>query len=491
MIYFKSIKWKNLLSSGNVYTEIFLDKSPTTLVLGENGAGKSTLLDALCFVLFGKPFRKINKPQLLNSVNQKDLKVEVELTINSVDYRIIRGMKPNIFEIYVNDQLLNQTAANKDYQEYLEKNILKLNYNSFTQIVILGSSTFIPFMQLPAAARREIIEDLLDLKIFTVMNYILKDKLQFKNGAIRTAKSDLELTKEKLKIHYKHVDDLREDNKKRIKRLKEYIEETNTSIEVKNNEIMELTTEIESLLKISSDQRKLESKQEKLKSYFRTFNEKSITLKKDLEFYNENDICPTCDQKIDGDFKKHEMEKCSSKLEELNSANIKLVEELDKVAGELETIYDTNRKINDKNKEIAILNNTIYSLKENIKKADSEIDAETNKVSNIREENKLIKKLIKEGESLEQDIEVLFKEKNIMETAADLLKDRGIKAQIVKQYIPIMNKLINKYLTSMDFFVSFELNEKFEETIKSRFRMISAMLHLVKVKKCGLIWHFF
>ena len=468
MISFEKIRFKNFLSVGDVFTEIQLDRSTTTLILGENGAGKSTMLDALCFVLFGKPFRKINKPQLVNSVNAKGALVEIDFKIGSNSYRVIRGLKPGIFEIYHNDTMLSQTAAAKDYQEHLEKNILKLNYNSFTQVVILGSSTFVPFMQLPAHARREVIEDLLDIKIFSVMNVLLKTRMQENKELLKDLDYELKLSTEKKEIQQKHIEELRDKNDEVRKGLEEELASIMFSIEELENKN----------IKYNEHRDDLEDKMEKtsianknideLKRLEKKLNVKIKEHDKASNFYIENKNCPTCDQNITDEIRNKKIEESKFKISEISKGLLSLETQLFS-ALEVQKQYmsylskhqTTFTKIIGNTKEIDALKNYSNRISKKIND-DTHIDLD----SIIFEIQNLEKTLNTTRNKIEKEINT----KELYSIASELLKDKGIKTQIVKQYIPIMNALINKYLAKMEFFVNFELDENFNEIIKSRHR---------------------
>lgn len=470
MIRFHNVRWQNFLSSGNTWTEIQLDRSPNTLVVGENGAGKSTMLDALCFSLFGKPFRKINIPQLINSVNQKGLMVEVNFTIGSTEYRVVRGEKPKLFEIYKDGNLINQVASRREYQILLEQNILKLNYNSFTQIVILGSSTFVPFMQLPAHLRRDIIEDLLDIKIFTTMNLLLKERLSDNKLKITDVKNALLVEDEKLNVHENYIHDIETKNRARIANLMAEVDKSESSIsrleisiESNNNKIKELQdsiTDEESVHKKLQDILKIESK----------FDDKIKKIRRDIKFFQDNDHCPTCDQDIDASIKGAKITEGKNKVDEVTDALDKLQTELDKENQRLLDIGEVNKEIQEYLTKITDENNQISSLNRYIKQMRDSIDTEVSDSTDLKAENKKLKDIKKGIEALEKKRKEHINEKELLDVASEMLRDKGIKTQIVRQYIPVMNKLVNKYLAAMEFFVSFELNENFEETIKSRHR---------------------
>ena len=468
MIRFETIRFKNFLSVGDIFTEIQLNRSTTTLILGENGAGKSTMLDALCFGLFGKPFRKINKPQLVNSVNNKNALVEIEFKIGSNRYRVIRGLKPGIFEIYYNDTLLDQTAAAKDYQEHLEKNILKLNYNSFTQVVILGSSTFVPFMQLPAQSRREVIEDLLDIKVFSVMNVLLKTRMQENKELLRDLGYELKLSTEKKEIQQKHIEELRNKNDEMRKSLEEELANILSSIEALENESAkynERTNFLEDRMRNTSS---ANAHIDELKRLEKKLNLKIKEHDKAQNFYIENKNCPTCDQNITDEIRNKKIEESKSKISEIAGGLLSLETQLfsafdiqKQYTSYLSEHQTTFTKIIGVNKEIDAMKK--YSDRIS-KKINDDIHIDLDSI--ILE----IQDLEKGLNATRNKIEKETKTKELHSIAAELLKDKGIKTQIVKQYIPIMNTLINKYLAKMEFFVNFELDENFDEVIRSRHR---------------------
>jgi len=470
MILFEKVRYQNFLSAGNVWTEIDLNRSPNTLIVGENGAGKSTVLDALCFCLFGKPFRKINKPQLVNSVNEKGALVEVEFTIGKIFYKVVRGIKPASFEIYANDQLVNQTASVRDYQDYLENTILKLNYTSFTQIVILGSSTFIPFMQLPANQRREIIEDLLDIKIFTVMNLLLKEKTQENKVFINDCKYEIDIYEEKLKVHLQYIKDIKTKNDERLNSIKAEIVKSESSISELNKFIEQKNENIQTLQGKITDQDSVKNKLDEIKKLESKFETKIRKFKKEIAFYGENDNCPTCLQVLSEDLKKENINNGKSKISEIEEAMSQLESELTKNNERLLDIYEINEEISLFLEDITDKNNQISSINRYVKKLNADLQTESTDTGSLKDENKKVRELKDAIEEQEKRREEFVNEKAVLDVAGELLKDKGIKTQIVRQYIPVMNKLINKYLASMEFFVNFELNENFEEVIKSRHR---------------------
>jgi len=470
MIIFNAIRWKNFLSTGNQFTEIKLDRSPNTLIVGENGGGKSTMLDALCFSLFGKPFRNINKPQLVNSINKKQLLVEVEFQSGRKSYKIVRGIKPNLFEIYVDGDLINQDAAARDYQKYLEESILKLNYKSFTQIVILGSASFTPFMQLPSGTRREIIEDLLDIQIFTTMNVVLKDKMNELKDRLQDADGKLEVLKQKASIQKEYVDTLEANKEKRVDEIIFRIDEGELSIASFQN----LVTTLEDK-KITQEEARatlgdLAAKQKKLDQFKTKFSTQLRDLQKEVAFYNETDECPTCQQGIAHDHKETIVSSRQEKIEELSSGMAKLQEEFTKLE---ELIAQDNalvEKIQELNKEILANNNEIIIVQRLVQALNLELNDIQTKTADIDVEKTKLKSYAKEVLSQNEEKAKLNEEKHYMDAVSTLLKDTGIKTKIIRQYLPVINKLVNKYLQSMDFFVQFNLDEKFDETIKSRHR---------------------
>lgn len=470
MIVFEHVRWKNFLSTGDIWTEIQLNRSANTLVIGENGAGKSTVLDALCFVLFGKPFRKINKPQLVNSVNQKGMLVEVEFKIGKINYKITRGMKPNRFEIYVNDKMIDQTASTRDYQKYLEENILKLNFTSFTQIVILGSSTFVPFMQLPAQQRREIIEDLLDIKIFTAMNLLLKERLQSNKDELSELKYKIELEEEKLHVHEQYIDEMKSSNQKRIVGIKKEIEKAEISIDKLNQSIEKSNEELELLKESISDEKSVKKKTDDIRLIESKLEDKYKQLRKEVKFYEENDTCPTCKQDIDSNIKSSQIECKHKKMTEIESGQSELEKQLNEWSLRIQDIASVHDSILKTTQTIQSDLSQISSLQLYIKRAQKDMNQEETKTGDINAENEKIKEIAKLIKKLEKGREKLLTEKQVLDIASDLLKDKGIKTQIVRQYIPVMNKLVNKYLAAMEFFVSFEIDENFNEVIKSRHR---------------------
>jgi len=469
LIKFKTVRWKNLLSTGNTFTEIELTRNPSTLIIGENGSGKSTILDALCFGLFGKPFRTINKPQLVNSINGSGLLVEVEFTVGSRNYKVVRGVKPNVFEIYNNNKPLNQEANVRDYQKILEQQILKLNYQSFTQVVILGSSTFIPFMQLKARHRREVVEEILDIQIFSLMNMLLKIKLKDLQEELVLTDNRYELTTEKISLQENYIDDLKKNKDKLINTKKESIENNTNVIQSRTSEREELENANAIFLEQIKDQQQVEQKETKLKDFRATLAEKHKSHSSMLDFFDNNADCPTCQQHIDEMFKEEMTSQQKQEVKKYQTGMDKMKSELTSTKQRLKEIKEVADKIRDNQLSIAQLNTSIVELEKFNTKLETEIESfngggvsksDTDKLKNLKEEHK---KIDGERQSAKE-------ERNYVEAAKIMLQDTGIKTKIIKQYLPIMNKLINKYLTSMEFYVNFTLNENFEETIKSRHR---------------------
>lgn len=468
MILFKSIKWKNFLSTGNVFTEFDLHNKDVTLIVGQNGAGKSTILDALSFGLFGKPFRKINKPQLVNSITQKNCMVEIEFSIGAKEYKIIRGIKPNVFEVYQDGNLLNQSAEMKDYQELLEKQIIKVNHKSFCQVVILGSATFQPFMQLPGGQRREVIEDLLDLQIFTTMNSLLKDKVLKNSESIYDCNTNKKLLEEKISLTKEHLKELENNHEQLVQERKGKIVQIVERIHLTKKTLTDLENNKIELESTAIDSIKLNNKLDKLKQLRHKIEANLAVLNNDVEFFNKHDNCPTCGQDIDEVFKKESIEKNNKKIEEINTGLEKLKTEYNDVNSQISHAMDIQSKINDVKMEINLTKTNLNSLLNQKEEIDQDINNLLKK-KNQDSDNK-IQNFENELNEIENTYNDLMEEHGVLSFAGTLLKDSGIKAKIIKQYIPVINKLINKYLSSMDFFVSFELDEQFNETIKSRYR---------------------
>lgn len=467
-ITFKKLRYKNILSTGNVFTEIDLNKSNTTLISGGNGSGKSTVLDAIVFALYGKPFRKINKPQLINSINQKDMIVEIEFNIGSNHFMVRRGIKPGIFEIFKNGSLVDQESATRDYQLYLEQNILNLNYKSFNQIVILGSATYVPFMELPAQARREIIEDLLDIQVFSTMNTLLKEKISTNKGSITENSYQKDLAESKLESAKEHNESIRKIREDEVNKIKEKMSEHITKIEGEQVAISQTQDTIEELIKTIEDKTTIKSKHEKAKTLVMELQTTLNSHMKELAFYHDNDSCPTCKQGIAHDFKENVVTLKGKKIDELEAGLTDLsnkvkeysnrIDEISKVEDEINVL---NLKIGDHRATIKVSKGALLSFKNELTRAEEEVEAiDTSKLKELEKQLKLI----------EKDQTELYNHKEVLNVVATMLKDGGIKTKIIRQYIPVMNKLINKYLAAFDLFVDFHIDENFNEVIKSRFR---------------------
>jgi DNA repair exonuclease SbcCD ATPase subunit len=456
LIYFRTIRWKNFLSTGNAFTEVSLDRSPSTLVLGENGSGKSTILDALTYALFNKPFRNISKPQLINSINGKKLLVEVEFDIGKKHYLVRRGASPNVFQIELDGEVINQDANVRDYQKHLEENVLKLNYKSFTQISVLGSASFTPFMQLHLGARREIIEDILDIQIFTTMNKVLKDKVNALKDKIRVLQNDVDLAKERATMQKKYIETLEADKANKIEKIKEEINELEQTI--KENEKLATTT-----IEKKDSMGDIETKRKKLVEYRKGIERRIRESRSELEFYHDNEDCPTCKQGIPHEFKERITTEKTDSVDKLEQA----LNELDLAYKEVDEAYEKYLELNE---EVMRINNDIITEQRVLQRLYLEINDTENKVADIDAEKTTLKALAKDVISKNLERSTLSEENTYFDVASALLKDSGIKTKIIRQYLPVINKLVNKYLAAMDFFVQFDLDETFKETIKSRHR---------------------
>ena len=468
MIYFKKLRWKNFVSTGNIFTEIDLCKNANTLIVGENGAGKSTILDALTYALFGKPFRKVNKPQLVNSITKRDMVVEIEFDVGRNSYKIIRGQKPGIFEVYQNGSLINQSAEMRDYQEVLEKQVLKINFKSFCQVVVLGSASFVPFMQLPTGQRREVIEDLLDLQIFTTMNTLLKNKMNANAEELNEISADQKVAMAKLKLIQQNLQEKQSTNEKLIEEKESLIQETNEKVKALMDDNERITKEAQDLAAQTKDVNEVEEMIEKLDKMRHKLEAKMALYNKDIEFFKNHDNCPTCTQVINEDLKADQI---TMKTIEMNDFEEKFevikknyLEQKERLA----EINKINNRVRDLVVEISKIKNHVDQLNKYVSQLEREIAGinesleadESEKFAELQEEMNQIAARYNDAMDLKQTYS----------TASLLLKDGGIKARIIKQYVPVINKLINKYLSSLDFFVQFELDEEFNETIKSRFR---------------------
>ena len=467
MITFQTIRWKNFLSTGNQFTEINFCKSDTTLIIGTNGAGKSTVLDALCFGLFNKPFRKINKPQLVNTINEKDCLVEVEFCIGSRQYLVRRGIKPAVFEIHQNGKCLDQLANSADQQKYLEQNILKLNYKSFTQIVILGSSTFVPFMQLPAAGRREVIEDILDIKIFSSMNSIVKDKIRSTRDSIKVLDLKKESLTDKITMQKNFIKELEEQGQERIKNKKNILK----GLIVENEQLLENNDALnEELSKISDKMTEVSnatSNLKKLGTLKGRVSNKVSTATSDLKFFEENTVCPTCTQSIEEEFRLNRIVDAQNKLDELSSGLNDLLETIKTEEDRERQFTDLSKEVTRLTHEISNNNIRISGIHKQSKDLGNEIQTITSNLQNRNSEHEKLESFKKDLESSYNQItEHKIKERDY-DFVYSLLKDGGVKTKIIKKYLPLINQQINRYLQMMDFYINFTLDEEFNESVKS------------------------
>ena len=470
MIYFKKLRWRNFLSTGNQFLEVDLAKSPSTLIIGTNGAGKSTMLDALCFALFNRAFRDIKKEQLVNTINLNDCEVECEFETANKKYRIVRGIKPNKFEIYCNDVMLNQDASNVDYQNTLEQNILKCNYRAFCQVVILGSTSYEPFMHLRARYRREVVEEILDIRVFSHMDLLLRQKQGELNKSVIDVKHRYDLMTEKYELQKKHFDEIKnrdttdiENRKQQLKENEQSNYEYNQKLQLLNEKIISTKAEVwgaEKYTRKSNELNKLESKIEtNLSSH-----------KKTLSFFQNNDNCPTCTQPIDEQFKLNKINSEANKISELEQGLTQLITEMSKTNEKINEYKVVEKKLNELDISVAKINTSISEINRHSNRLDNEIAKLENDDTNTNVVQKELEKIQEDLKDVNVEKQKAVEEKKYIDIAREILNDTGVKANIIKKYLPIMNNLINKYLQSMDFFVNFHLDEEFNETIKSRFR---------------------
>lgn len=470
MIKFEYVRWRNFLSTGNAFTEIDICKSPTTLVVGTNGSGKSTFIDAICFALFGKPFRKIKIGQLINSINQKDALVEVDFSIGASKYKIRRGLKPNIFEIYQNNVLVNQDAATKDYQEFLEKQILKLNYKSFTQIVVLGSSSFVPFMQLPAPHRREIIEDLLDIQIFSRMNDILKGELLQVAQDYKDAEGNLSVVRQKIDLQSDYLERLDEQRKKSTQEINERIVKAKNAIQSYEAEINGRMDRIRDLRATIEDEENTDRRYQKFTAIQDQLKRNTTKVANDIAFYNDHDECTTCKQTIAEEFKDSVIQERKDKLAELDKAQNDLKLELEKVRKRMSQITEVHSQLQDIQSEINEFNIRIQADNRSIGEWNTEIQSANATLNNADEHIQKLADYREEERKVSDHKNELNDQRYYAEISANLLKDTGIKTKIINQYLPVINHYVNHFLQALDFFVQFHLDGSFKETIKSRHR---------------------
>jgi len=470
MIVFKSIEWKNFLSTGNSANKVLLNKSSTTLIIGKNGEGKSTILDALCFALFGKPFRNINKNQLINSINGKNSLTTLEFSIGNKDYKIVRGIKPNVFEIWLDGVMLNQDAASRDYQKVLEQQILRLNYKTFTQVVILGSASFVPFMQLSTNQRRDVIEDILDIRIFSTMNQILKEQAQGTKDEITRIESEINQAKTQVEAQNTIIKTITEAKTTALESILSKISANSAEILSMEGEIATILSEINTLKASIDDKETITEDLDKAKSIKSKLLQKIETCENHSEFFNEHDVCPSCDQTIAEEYKEKIVQELNTKMLDNNTKIGELESVLNGLNEKLSEINKVVGKITEKNIELSTRNSAVSVLNKQIKTLQDEAESTKTDTANIDEEKAKLKSL---AESALQKLTIkadLQKTKQLEEVAAILLKDTGIKTAIIKEYLPAMNKLINKYLNAMDTYIHFELDEAFNERIRSRHR---------------------
>ena len=469
MIIFKHLKYKNFLSTGNKWTEIDFLKSKSTLVVGHNGAGKSTMLDAIAFGLFGKPHRSINKQQLVNSINQKDCLVELEFSIGKTNFKVVRGIKPNKFEIWKNGTMINQSSHAKEYQRILEQNYLKLNHKSFHQIVVLGSSSFIPFMQLPGGHRREVIEDLLDINVFSKMNQLLKEKAAVLRERMRDNDYQIDIIKNKVETQKKYINDVKILTEQNISSKKAKIEEHDSAIRSFEEENTRLAKEIDNKQEpVEKELNRLHDKKQSLLQYNAQFKSQMNSITKEAKFYEENDTCPTCSQDLAEDLKTEKLSNAKAKAKELKSAMDTAATESNAVGESIETLTGQLNDIREKQNSIQYNSKSITTLRAEIDSIKD--DLETSAVADLNAAQEELKNITASKEGL---LEAKFKmneDKSYNDVILEMLKDTGIKTKIIKQYIPVINKFVNQYLQVLDFFVHFDLNESFQETIRSRHR---------------------
>lgn len=471
MIYFKTVRYKNFLSTGNKFTEIQLDKSQTTLVVGQNGAGKSTMLDAISFGLFGKPHRNINKPQLVNSINAKQCVVEVEFKAGSVEYKVVRGIKPSLFEIYKDGEMINQSSHSKEYQKILEQNILKLTHKSFHQVVVLGSSSFIPFMQLPANHRREVIEDLLDINVFSKMNQLLREKNGLLKDQNNEIKYQLDLISDKIETQKKYIKDVKALNKEYADKIKEEIIELETEQTRLTDENTELGTFIESnSSKVSETLSKLNSQHSILKEHEHELKSEIKKLVKETKFFEGNSTCPTCSQDIGDELREEKISEASTSAKSINSKLSAIAEESNKVGSDIEISTKVQTVVTNKQHNLLSNNKRLQQISEGLASKRSELGKMQSGGTDLAEAETTLEAYIEQKDSLQEQRLVLSEQRSYNEVIGEMLKDTGIKTKIIKQYLPAMNQLINQYLQILDFFVHFNLDESFQETIRSRHR---------------------
>jgi len=470
MIYFKKLRWRNFLSTGNQFIEVDLRKAPSTLIIGMNGAGKSTLLDALCFALFNRAFRDIKKEQLVNTINQNDCEIEVEFETSNKQYKVVRGIKPNKFEVYCNDVLLNQDASNLDYQNALEQTILKCNYRAFCQVVILGSTSYEPFMHLRARYRREVVEEILDIRVFSHMDLLLRQKQGELSKAVIDVKHRYDLMTEKYELQKAHFEQIQnrdntdiEDRRKQLKENEQSNYEYNQKLQLLNEKIISTKAEIWGSEKVLKKEKELDKLETKIEHNLETH-------KKDVSFFETNDNCPTCTQPINEKFKQTKIYEGRKKISELEDGLQKLTAEMGRTQEQIKQYKAVEKRLNDLDISVAKINTSISEINRHSNRLDTEIAKFENADTNTNVIQKELEQIKEDLKLVNVEKQKAVEEKKYIDIAREILNDTGVKANIIKKYLPIMNNLINKYLQSMDFFVNFELDEEFNETIKSRYR---------------------
>ena len=472
MIIFEKIRWKNFLSTGNVFSEIDLTEGRTNLIVGSNGAGKSTILDALTFSLFARPFRKISKSMLINSINEKDCVAEIEFRIGKIEYKVVRGMKPSKFEIYCNGVLWDKESSVNEQQKNFENSVLKMNYKSFTQIVVLGSSTFVPFMKLSVPQRREIIEDILDIQVFSTMNLLLKDRVKENNVEIRDVDYQIDLLKDKIELQKQHMLTLEKRTEEDIKKKQKQIEEYQTTETHGTEEVLILTQQIERLNKEMKEYSKSSEKLKKLNTFLIKLTHKLNTCEKDRKFFEDHDVCPTCSQELEKEFVATMTDDLDDKIKDISIGKDELLEAIEQEEKRLEKFTELSTEVNNINTTISQTNFQLMTIRKQITDIENEIkELEGTNPDKKAEYNKL-ETFIKDKKNFSRQYADLKKDGDVLTTAGQLLKDNGIKTRIIKTYLPTMNKLINDFLQRMEFYVNFTLDENFEEIIKSRYRDI-------------------
>ena len=470
MIVFEKIRWKNFLSTGNVFSEIDLETARTNLIVGSNGAGKSTILDALTFSLFSRPFRKISKSMLVNSINEKDCVAEIEFRIGKIEYKVIRGMKPSKFEIYCNGKAWNQDSSQVEQQKNFEANVIKMNYKSFTQIVVLGSSTFVPFMKLPGGQRRDIIEDILDIQVFSTMNVLLKDKMRGNNEELRDIDYQLDLLKDRIELQKQHMFSLEKKTQEEIDRKKEKIKEYKDTELQGAEEVSVFTEQICKLNKEMQEYSKSTEKLSKLNTYLIKLTHKLNTCKKEHKFFEDNHVCPTCTQELSEDFRSEKLEIGQSKVDEMNVGYDDLQKAITDEQKRYDKFTELSTEVNNINTTISQTNFQLLTIRKQIESLQDEIKELEGSTPDKKAEYDKLQLLVRNKKESSKQHADLKKDRDVLTTAGQLLKDNGIKTRIIKTYLPTMNKLINDFLQRMEFYVNFTLDENFDEIIKSRYR---------------------